>query len=366
MEFPFVDEIRKKGSNVDSRIAFLEFTVTWDINSLVRVVFDWISNSEDSDISMVGVFSSHHFLQLVGSLLDSTLALNFRRLIYSTSLAHVYWSGLHHDHSLTLQDLHHVSYLAGCDLIDTLDIFLSPQSLAESYIQRIQALFLLVFGTILAIGYSSRLTDSPPFPNDRNDSVTTDWTLWDVMQEHLSQMLGHHLVFLGSRIDFRFQPSVEKRLLTMAVSKWLPEGSFTWTTRSMAGDVSTTIEEEVQPALDSCHCGRLRRFPEGKLVPANSMCHIIMTNIVYDDCHPVLRERNCTTGESPLIVQPAGKDILTATGISELNLKPPRLAYLSACSIAGSRKEQLWDEGLHLLSEFVPTHCSKNRTKLLV
>jgi hypothetical protein len=218
----------------------LEFNVPWEINKLAQAVFEGISDSQPSNISMVGTFSSHRLSQLVGGLLDYQLTLDFRRLMYSASLAYVRSSSPHYEDSMNVAELHHISYLAGYDLVNALDLLFSPQSLAKSHLQRIRALFLLSFGTLLAIHYSHRLIDSPPFPGYSNDSTTTknDQTLWDAMQDHLCLMLAHHLVFLGSRIGFTFQPDVEKKLLTTSVCKWLPEGSFTWKPHLMAGNIA--------------------------------------------------------------------------------------------------------------------------------
>jgi hypothetical protein len=61
------------------------------------------------------------------------------------------------------------------------------------------------------------------------------------MREHLSQMLGHYLVFVGTKIDFRFKPEVKQRPLTIPVSQWMPEGHFTWTFLRKAEDARPKV-----------------------------------------------------------------------------------------------------------------------------
>ncbi len=46
------------------------------------------------------------------------------------------------------------------------------------------------------------------------------------------------------------------------------------------------------------------------------------------------------------------QDRLTVKRISEMNLRYARLAYLSACSTAQNKAEQLSDEALHVVSGF--------------
>ena len=222
--------------------------VQWDLDYLSQAVFDWISSPILLDISLVGTLSSHTFSQLINGLLGRSTAANFRRLICSASLAYTLSSDASEIGDLTPDDLRRVSYLAGCSLLNALDLYFSPASLARCSHKVIQALFLVCFGTILSVGYTSPLLGSPAFPSGiDDDSATTDRspTLWDAMREHLCQQLAHHLAYLGSTIGLKFEPKVEESLLKMAVLEWLPQGNFTWTMGSL---LSSPFE--LQP--DSC------------------------------------------------------------------------------------------------------------------
>jgi hypothetical protein len=71
------------------------------------------------------------------------------------------------EHIISVRVLHQIGAMTGHDLLLELDRKLSPQELAVCSKEDLQALFLIVFGTILAIGYFPPATKFPPFPIDQ-------------------------------------------------------------------------------------------------------------------------------------------------------------------------------------------------------
>jgi hypothetical protein len=89
-------------------------------------------------------------------------------MIYAISLAYTQ-RGSDHEYQLSRADLQKIGAFAGKRCLKFLDNTLMASSLARifkdgSAKKTLQALFLLAFGIILAIGYAQPVTESPVFP----------------------------------------------------------------------------------------------------------------------------------------------------------------------------------------------------------
>ena len=113
---------------------------------------EWLNSPQPSTTSKVGILSSPLFLDLLKSSTELDSRLNFQRMIYAASLAYNQ-STAPGNHTLCVSELHQISSIAGQDILRLLDQKLRPDSLRSSTSETLQSLFLLLFGTILAVGY---------------------------------------------------------------------------------------------------------------------------------------------------------------------------------------------------------------------
>jgi hypothetical protein len=145
----------------------LEFAsqITWEIDSFSNDIWKWLGSREVASTSKVGAMSSLQFRDLIKPLVGHDISTTNDIAI---SLAHTQQSS-DHEYLLSVPDLQKIGALAGKRCLKFLDNTLTASSLAKIFKERnakekLQALFLLAFGTILAIGYAKPVTESPVFP----------------------------------------------------------------------------------------------------------------------------------------------------------------------------------------------------------
>jgi hypothetical protein len=88
-------------------------------------------------------------------------------MIYAESLAYTQPTAPD-KHYLSIPELRQIGAIAGHEVLKCLDNKLKPQSLRDCSYGDIQALFLLVFGTILAISYTVPSPEDPELLNEVN------------------------------------------------------------------------------------------------------------------------------------------------------------------------------------------------------
>jgi hypothetical protein len=145
----------------------LKFTsqVTWTLGALVDDMVNWLNAPNQSQTSKVGTLSSSQFLDLIKPTMKDDIYIYFQRMIYTTSLAYTQ-STSPHTHFLSITELHQIGAIAGHSWLKTLDEKLKPQYLSTCSKEQLHALFLLLIGTILAVGYTSPAQALSPTSND--------------------------------------------------------------------------------------------------------------------------------------------------------------------------------------------------------
>jgi hypothetical protein len=139
----------------------LEFEdfVDWDILSLSH---QWATSMSDNKIkpttSKVGIMSTAQFERLLHPWISPELAKDFRIMIYTSSV--IYNLGVR-DHycGYTAPEFYDIRSYTGMQVLNGLEKLLKPSELAKSSNEKIRAIFLLLFGTTLAIVYNHRLLD---------------------------------------------------------------------------------------------------------------------------------------------------------------------------------------------------------------
>lgn len=206
--------------------------------------------------SIVGaLICSDQFRQLVqnDSFLGGELLEKFRVMIYSSTLAYVYDSGSReiYDSDLTMRDLHRITYAMGSDLLLFLDNALLPHQLSKLSQEQLSGLFVVIFGIALAVAYSTAVYDSPTFHAGVETGGETPRTLWQALQQHLSQMLAHHLLILGARLGLVLRGDSEKEIISSLMSAIIYRGNFIWVAQQRAVELpepSITLTETIENA----------------------------------------------------------------------------------------------------------------------
>jgi len=138
--------LEKVSLNFDSEI-------TWNLEALVDDTYKWLFTPMASTSSKVGIFSSPRFIDLIGPTWDDGTHKSFQKMIYAESLAFTQYTSSW-KHIFGIHDLHHFGAMAGQTWLRTLDRELKPQKLNTSSKEKLQALFLVLIGTILAVNYT--------------------------------------------------------------------------------------------------------------------------------------------------------------------------------------------------------------------
>jgi hypothetical protein len=122
-------------------------------------VVDWLNSPQISTRSKVGTLSSPNFVELIEPHVGFENMLNFQRMLYAESLAYIQPT-TEEQHHLSIQELQQIGAITGHNFLKFLDEKLRPQSLQQCSKEDLHALFLLIVGTILAVGYTDPVVDT--------------------------------------------------------------------------------------------------------------------------------------------------------------------------------------------------------------
>ena len=159
--------INQKTNGLASAPLSLEYAaqIKWDLPSLCCDMVDWLNNPQLSTISKVGTLSAPQFLDLVTPHLEKNVISDFQRMLYTESLSYIEPVAPEKRHlRLKVNELQQIGALSGHNCLGYLDRRLKPQSLALCSLDDLRALFLLLVGTSLAVGYAKPTMEHPPFP----------------------------------------------------------------------------------------------------------------------------------------------------------------------------------------------------------
>lgn len=90
----------------------------------------------------------------------------------------------------------------GHQYLKILERLLRPSFLSSCTLKRLRAIFFMVFGTTLTVGLADPAVALPPFPDDGSMRTGNSRTLYDVLRNHLCQMLTHYMAFIGSKLGY--------------------------------------------------------------------------------------------------------------------------------------------------------------------
>ncbi|KAK3324904.1 hypothetical protein B0H66DRAFT_528958 [Apodospora peruviana] len=244
---------------LDSHEPTLSFDISWDRSSLVQTVMDWLLQDDDSlppSKSLVGAFSSKQFATLAAENLDHEFVAGVRTLLYATSKAHVRRNQAHpYDSNLVVREMDEAAYFTGTRVIEALDDVLSPQSLASASRATLETIFLVLVSITLAIGYSTQICSSPLFKLHSEEvhlGRSTNLTLWEVMRQHVCEMLSHYIILVASKLQVRFRHAFQRELIISATARWGKKATFTWADPVLDHSSRWAIDHNIQANKRLC------------------------------------------------------------------------------------------------------------------
>jgi len=130
--------------------------ITWDLPTIVLELIEWLHDPACFTTSKVGLLSSPRFIDLMEPYIGAEVGVNFQRMLYAESLAYTQRTTFK-KHDLTIEELQQIGAVGGYAILAFLDKNLKAEALRSCSKEkaRLEALFLLVIGTILAVGYTS-------------------------------------------------------------------------------------------------------------------------------------------------------------------------------------------------------------------
>lgn len=228
----------------------LNSRVVWNLGSLTETFMDWMKSPEASTTSKIGILSSPKFWDLIDIGIHEDIKKEFQALFHLQSLAYNQYAIPKLKGEPRNLELLRMGAMAGHRCLKALDKLLDPQALASnskiggSKIDKLRSLFLILVGTILAVGYTPPIVDFPTLPsqsiadgseeqaksNGKTSSspFSLSHNLYDAMQEHLCRTLAHFAVYIAEKLELSITVSEEKFLLDAAHARWNREGKFTW------------------------------------------------------------------------------------------------------------------------------------------
>lgn len=246
-----------KDSSFDSVLTInpvsLEFegNLLWDVIALSEDWASWMCRSDRKpNISKIGVMSSLCFQRMLSPWVSSSLSDYFRLLIYTSSI--IYNHGPQASYpQFALGDFYAARSLCGAKVLASLEKLMRPAELAKATKEKISAIFLLLFGTTLAVLYSERLEDSmmnmvsrlrigsiyPAFLYIANTSKQLSLQHntsrasareFNQLQDQLIGVLAHRLVEMADRLNILDNCISRELLVHSAKKQWHLPASFVW------------------------------------------------------------------------------------------------------------------------------------------
>ena len=144
----------------------------WNLDLISQDFAQWMSNQQltPTSTSRVGILSSFELTRLLSIRTLGDMSQNFRLFVETSSA--LYNRGFHQEYAsalynhgfqqeyagYSLVDLWRIKSFAGNKVLDGLQGVLNNNALSRASLSELKALFLVLFGTILSVGYSGQMT----------------------------------------------------------------------------------------------------------------------------------------------------------------------------------------------------------------
>ena len=140
----------------NTQLAF-KTCLRWDIDSIASNFVEWMTSDTASpaSISRVGILTSFKFQRILAGLLGKNLSISFRLLLETSSILYSQGDKVSYQ-GYSCGQLHLIQCAAGTRVLQMLHRALGKNILASFPMEKLKALFLILVGTIVAVGYSDK------------------------------------------------------------------------------------------------------------------------------------------------------------------------------------------------------------------
>lgn len=257
----------------------------WNVHDLCSEFVLWMfdQDARPGTTSLVGILSSLAFERLISPFVPRGIIMHLRPFIELT--AFLYSSGGRSSYANRRpSDLWRLHAYLGSKVLQCLNKVLNNTSLEKSTLGELQAIFLVLFATLIAVGYSrrwNRVEVSPPDrgmrsmlicykPILRPPSATVDYV---ATQTQLLRVLAHHLIFIGRQTKVLGLDLSESQIIEEASCQWKRRATFEWKeipfTPSEPTNVNTaTNQDDLETDQAATQC----RYHISRSHPASADC----------------------------------------------------------------------------------------------
>lgn len=296
--------------------------IEWDVRSISSEFVLWMcdEHAQTGSTSLVGILSSSAFESMLSKLVGGALSRHLKLLVKLTSF--LYSSGGQASYadcdSSTLWSLRS---FAGTRVLQDLVLALCNASLAAALLEKLTALFLVLFATIIAVGYTE-----PRRPSGDLDAST--WGLpahqlptstgsctsgpsaesFSEAKKHLLCILAHHLVYIADRLNL-LKPNVSrKHIIEGSACRWNRRATFQWNEMPLP-----KIADTQSSGASSCDTQDQTRRTDGTLPTRYPACcyHLSRSHSSRSSCKLAGGFGTCVH-EPSLNIEPSPMDHLLA------------------------------------------------------
>lgn len=237
--------------------------IEWDVRSISSEFVLWMcdEHAQTGSTSLVGILSSSAFERMISRFLSGSLSKHVKLLVRLTSL--LYSSGIlasHTDYDATT--LWSLRSFVGTRVLQDLVLALCNTTLAAAFLEKLTALFLVLFATIIAVGYSeprrpsgglgastcgSPVHQSPTSTESCIPGLSAE--SFSEAKTHLLCILAHHMVYIAERINL-LEPNVSrKHIIEGSACRWNRKATFQWSEMTAPNDAKILGNES--PSCDA-------------------------------------------------------------------------------------------------------------------
>lgn len=216
------------------------------LGRITELCLDWMTDDknpidpDNQNTSITAILTSHTLATALKDHIDPSTVLTFQHFLFSTTLAYTGWRDHRtSSHRLSTNDLHRLTNMAGSTLLHKLDALMPSEVANRSSIsrQKLQVYFILVFGTIIGVGYSTRRfspLEQPHLLSLLSPEFRDSPTRWLVAREQLCHLLAGELVTLAKALRLNLDADAEQKVARLAIGEWAHQERWVWANKLLS------------------------------------------------------------------------------------------------------------------------------------
>lgn len=199
--------------------------IHWNLGNITADCAEWLleERMKPGSNSRVWMLSSLKAECLLSTFLDGNLCKALRVLVETSSILHNW--GMDTSYSrYSSTDLWSIRSFAGSQVLRGLERALNLQRLANASADVLKALFLVLLGTVIAVGYST----SESHLDERIESSRMTANTFGEAQKQLLRILAHHMILIAERSHVLESQRANGHILENASRLWSGKAVFDW------------------------------------------------------------------------------------------------------------------------------------------